>query len=193
MVFVLYSIGLCWNKHPASWCKSTCLSRLTWTHLVVNKRPSLSDWSKPAYLLKESIRSWKGCLGCLYAGGGIIVNFSTCFRITSSKRLMEKQVCTRQNWAPQNMSGVSFDQNIDLGSSWGVSKKKKIALNRRNSPDVRGSTVVFHLCFLGKWLFCSSNITPAAKSKETNQTQCALTDHHFPRKAGGHPRQLPPF
>jgi hypothetical protein len=76
--------------------------------------------------------------------GGDVVSFR-CFRF-ASKRLLDMYAC-RQNGAPQNMSGMSFDQNIRLDTPCVVAKRKRIAMNRRNSPHVRGSERVLFVAW----------------------------------------------
>jgi len=95
-------------------------------------------------LLKASIRSLTGWNGCLNEGSGDVVSFR-CFRI-ASKRLLDMYAC-RHNGTPQNMSGMSFDQNIRLGTPCVVAKSKRIVLNRRNSPHVRGSERVLFVAW----------------------------------------------
>jgi hypothetical protein len=56
-----------------------------------------------------------------------------------SKRRLDIHSC-KQKGAQEKMSGLSFAQNICLGTPAGVvANKKRIARNRRNSSHVRGS------------------------------------------------------
>jgi hypothetical protein len=71
------------------------------------------------------------------------------------------------------MSGVSINQNIlCLGAPCVVAKRKRIAMNRRNSPRVRGSERVLFVA----WILVFKR-TPAAKSAYQGRLDIPDTSH----------------